>query len=194
MREGIMSYLPRNDDGGFTIVEIVVGLAVGLILLGIAVRMFIVQQEVFDLQEQLSEMHQNIRVAMDTITRDARMAGYDPTSADFDGIPYDVTQLEIYADLDGDGTTTGTHEAIIYSYGTDTIDRDTGGGLQTLVENIQAFTFNYLGANGSNTTTSSSIRQIQIQITGRTSKIVPNIGTYRYGTLTTFVTPINLGY
>ncbi len=187
----------EKEEQGFTIIEILIGLVVGLTLLGATVTMFVVQHVAFNRQQELSEMQQNMRVAFDMITREARMAGYDPSGAGFDGIPYDVGTLTVRADLDGDGTTTSSQEEIKYAYyGTPDfqIKRDTGGGFQPLAEDIQAFTFNYLNEDGNGTTTTSAIRQIEIQITGRTSQIDPKIGDYRYGTLTSVVTPQNLGF
>ncbi len=204
-----MSYLPENNEHGFTIVELVVGLAIGLILLGVAVKIFLVQQRAYNVQEQLSEMQQNIRVAMDMIVKETKMAGYNPTGAIFDGIEYDATktQLRILADLNGDGTTTATtNEYITYQHYGDPdfqIKRkgNTSGSFQPIVNNITEFTFDYLNASGVGTDTSTDIRQIEITITGRTDKTDPDLKRadpdgegYRYGTLTTHVTPENLGF
>ncbi len=201
-----MSYSPENNERGFTIIELVVGLAISLILLGVAVKIFLVQQRSYSVQEQLSEMQQNIRSAMDMIARETKMAGYDPTGAGFDGIEYDVTkiQLQILADLTGDGDTGDPNEDITYRYYPDPdfqIKRkeSTGGGFQPLAENIHAFAIEYYDANGGTTTTSADIRQIEITITGRTDKTDPDLKRvdgvgYRYGTLTTHITPENLDF
>jgi type IV pilus assembly protein PilW len=197
-----MSNSLTNNEQGFTIVELVVGLAIGLILLGVAVKIFLVQQRAYNVQDQLNEMQQNIRSAIDMIVRETKMAGYNPTGASFNGITYNTSQLQILADLNGDGLLTGANEDITYSYdGTDSqIVRDIGAGGQPVAENIQAFSFSYLDANGSSTTTSADIRQIDITITGRTSKTDPTreFATggdgYRYGTLTTRITPENLDF
>ncbi len=197
-----MSYSLKNNEHGFTMVELVVGLAISLILMGIAVKIFLVQQKSFNVQGQLSEMQQNIRAATDMIVRESKMAGYDPTGTAFSsGIIYNPSQLQILADLDGNGAATSTNEDITYSYnGTDSqIVRNTGIGPYVLAENIEVFTFDYLNATGTSTTTSADIRQIKITITGRTAKVDPDrkrvdgVG-YRYGTLTTFVTPENLDF
>jgi len=203
-----MSYSPKaelssceNNERGFTIVELLVGLAIGLILLGVAVKIFLVQQRAYSVQEQLSEMQQNIRAAMDMIVKESKMSGYNPTGASFNGITYDTSQLQILADLDGDGLTTGTNEDITYTYdaGNLQIERDTGGGGQPLAESITGFTFSYLNTDGVGTTTSTAIRQIEITITGRTARTDPDLKRvdgegYRYGTLTTYVTPENLDF
>jgi type IV pilus assembly protein PilW len=203
-----MSYSLKNNEQGFTMVELVVGLAISLILMGIAVKIFLVQQKAYNVQGQLSEMQQNIRAATDMIVRETKMAGYDPTDLGFDGIGNNssATSIQILADLDGTDTTTGTNEDITYKHYPNPdfqIKRkgSTGGIFQPLAENITGFTVLYFDANGDDigTSTLTDIRQIKITITGRTAKVDPDrkrvdgVG-YRYGTLTTFVTPENLDF
>jgi hypothetical protein len=115
------------------------------------------------------------------------------------------------ADLTGNGDTDDPNEDITYKY-YDTVDyplqikRKSGSGyFQPLAENITEFTFSYLNANGAPITDpidEPNIRQIEIKITGRTDKTDPDLDRvdgpsafgYRYGTLTTHVTPENLDY
>ena len=198
-----MSCSPKNNNGGFTIVELVVGLALTLIILGVVISVFNVQSKSYCLQEQLTEMQQNVRAAMDMMVREIKMAGYDPAGNGFNGIVYDTTQLQILADLDGNGTATGTNENITYRYYNTSdypfqIKRKTGSGsFQPFAENIQTFTFDYLNINGTTTTSSANIRQVRVAITGRTAKLDPDYNTnggYRTYNLTTVVTPQNLGY
>jgi hypothetical protein len=129
------------------------------------------------------------------------MARYDPsgvnsdadTGNDFVGVFVDATQLEIQADLDGDGAIDGTSEEnIIYAFDSanNRITRNTGGGDQPFVENVQAFTFVYLDENGDDPPTAADVRAIRISITGRTAK--PHNGGYRTYTLTSVVTARNL--
>ena len=186
----------KNDEHGFTLIEMVVGMAVGMIFLGVAVRLFVLQQAAFDKQGEVTQMQQNIRAAMDMVVREAKMAGYNPTGADITtGITYATDELKIVADIDGDGTTTSSNEEIIYKHygGTYELKRKSNAsGFQPVVENIYAFTFEYLNEDSNATTTSSAIRQIKVTITGKTSKIDSGINDYRYGTLTSFITPVNL--
>ncbi len=212
-----MSYSPKadeaklsaceNNERGFTIIELVVGLAISLILLGVAVKIFLVQQKAYNVQEQLSEMQQNIRSAMDMIARETKMAGYNPTGASFDGIgnKSGATSIQILADLDGDGDTGDADEDIIYSYDPTGLQIERGGAGNPIAENITGFTVLYFDATGPpdiGTSTPSLIRQIQITITGRTDKTDPDLDRvdgpsafgHRYGTLTTHITPENLDF
>ena len=199
-----MSYALKNNEQGFTLVEVVIGLAISLILMGVAVSIFNVQRKSYSMQEQVTEMQQNVRATMDMMVREIRMAGYDPTESGFVGIGTNTTTLlQILADLNGNGTTTGINEDnedITYRYynASDAtypreIKRKTGTESQSLAENIDGCNFLYYDGNSIATTTASSIRQIRITVTGMTDKPDPNFG-FSYGTLTSLVTPKNLSY
>ena len=90
-------------ERGFTLIELLIGMLVGLIVLGALASTFIIQSKSYDVQEQLAEMVQTARAAMDMISREVRMAGYDPSlaSTGIVGIPHHATQLQILADFRG---------------------------------------------------------------------------------------------
>ena len=204
-----MCYSIKNKERGFTLVELLIAMTIGLIILTALSSTFLLQRDIYDDQEQIVEMVQTARAAMDMMSGEIRMAGYDPkgtmqrsdpTGAKFVGIPYDANKLEIYADLNGDEDTDEPHEYIKYTMDSDfpfEIRRDTGGGRQEFALNIQSFTFDYFDSNGNSTTTTANIRQIKITITARTSKpdrnYTPNSG-YRTYTLTSYITPRNLAF
>ncbi len=192
-----MQHSIQNKENGFTLVELLIAITIGLIVLGTLVGTLIIQRKTYDIQEQLTEMVQSARATMDIITREVMMAGFNPSGASFNGIPYSAGQLQISADLNGDGVTTDSNENIVYTFdGANLkIDRNTGGGAQTLAKNIQAFSFSYIDGDGNATTTTADIRQIQIAITARTAKLDPKYGAnggYRTYSLTSLITPKNL--
>ena len=186
-----MCYSIKNKERGFTLIELLIAMTIGLVILAALSSTFLMQRKTYDVQEQIVEMVQNARAAMDIITREIRMGGYNPAGASFNGITYSASQLQIKADLDGDGNTTGSYEDITYSYDATNfqIDRNIGGGNQPFAENIQAFTFSYLDGSGVTTTTTSNIRQIKITITARTAD--PGHTDYA---LTSLITPRNLAF
>ncbi|MBU4463389.1 MAG: prepilin-type N-terminal cleavage/methylation domain-containing protein [Proteobacteria bacterium] len=201
-----MYYSPKNRESGFTLVELLIAMTIGLIILAALSSTFLIQRKTYDIQEQIVEMVQTARAAMDMMTREIRMAGYDPTGAGFDGITYDADQLEIKADMyqtnntgNPDGDTDDSNEHIKYTMDSDypfEIRRNTGGGRQEFALNIQSFTFDYLDSAGSTTTTTADIRQIKITIKARTSKADSDYSAnsgYRTHTLTSLITPRNLG-
>lgn len=195
----------KHQEHGFTLIELLIAMAISTIVLGAVVSTFVIQQKSYAVQEQITEMVQTARAAMDMMSREIRMAGYDPKGAGFYGVPYSASQLQILADLRGDnagdppdGYTDDSNENITYAYydATDQIKRKTGGGyFQPFAENIQTFSFVYLNSDGSPTTTTADIRQIRITITARTAKRDPNYslnGGYRTYRLTSLITPVNL--
>ena len=199
-----------KNSAGFTLVELLIALALGLVVLTSVSNAFISQRKTYDAQEQMTEMIQGTRAVMEIITREVKLAGFDPQKGisghtNVAGIPYSATQLELRADLDGDGTASASdlNELIIYTHdGTNLeLDRNAGQawtGARLLAENIQAFTFTYWKSDGTEvlaTADEADIRQIKITITARTAKPDPGYGLnsgYRTYTLTSTVTPPNL--
>ncbi len=66
---------------GFTIIELLVALSISSILIAAAYRTFAGQHKVYHVQNQVMEMQQGVRVAMDILARDIRMAGFNSTVA-----------------------------------------------------------------------------------------------------------------
>lgn len=184
----------KNNEHGATLIELLVGLAIGMILLGIVIKIFIIQQESFHFQTQVSEMNQNVRSAMDMMVRDIRMTGYDPTGAGLVGLGLSSdTSIRIYADIDGSGGTNSADEDITYYYDPDDRQIERNGPDKPIAENIEIFNLSYLDKDGVVTAVATETRQILITIVGRT-KHEHRVTGYKYGTLTTHVTPKNLGF
>jgi type IV pilus assembly protein PilW len=186
---------------GFTLIELMVGMGIAMVMLAAVTSTFISQTKIYHAQEQVNEMQQNARGAVDLMIRELKMAGYNPAEAAFVGVTYNSTQLMIQADLDGDGeisTSSADYEQITYAYDSANkrITRALGvGGAQSLAENVTAFTFGYLDIAGNATTDSAAIRQVSVQITTQTSKPDPDYssnGGYRSYTVSATITPINL--
>lgn len=71
-----MPYLLKNNERGFTMVELMISLAIAVILLTVAIKVFTVQKNTYNSQEQITDLQQNIRSSMDELSREIRMAGY----------------------------------------------------------------------------------------------------------------------
>lgn len=183
---------------GFTLIELLVVLAIQGILLAAALASFTGQLTTHDLQEQVTAMHQNARAAMTMVVREARKAGYDPAGLNFAGISYDPVRLRIAADHNGDGDLSDSNEQVVYFHDVTgmVLRRDTGGGGQPVVEDVQAFAVEYLDDADASTTVTAAIRRLRVTITTRTAKRDPRYprnGGYRTHTLRSVVTPLNLG-
>ena len=209
-----MNYYDRNNERGFTLVELLIAMTIGLIIMTALSSTFLMQRKIYDVQEQVAEMVQTARAAMDMMSREIRMGGYDPTDAGFDGITYDAHQLQIQANIDDDEDIINAdgsydkNENITYTYYDENsaypyqIKRKTSNGdFVSFAENIEEFTFVYLKADGVTEVTTSAenddIRQIKITITARTARPDSDYsanGGYRTYTLTSFITPRNLAF
>ncbi len=193
----------NRNSGGFTLIELLVSMGIGMVVLAAVTTTFMSQTRFYSAQEQVNEMEQNGRGALDLISRELKMAGYNPAGASFNGVTYvNTSQIQINADLNAvSGIQDGTDENITYAYDNANlqITRTVGGGTaQVLADNITALTFTCYKANGTTTTTiSSEIRQVKIDITATTAKPDPNYtanGGYREYTVSATVTPLNLAF
>lgn len=162
-----------NNRSGFTLVELVVALGLTAIVATAVFNLFTSQTRSFDIQEQNVALHQNLRVSMEVMQRDLRMAGFDPTIttgifAITDVRNRDLTNalningehsIQFTADLDSNGVV-GAGETFAYSIydspvatpdGIRDLARQVGGGgrqmLGEAVENL-GFAYAYTDDDG----------------------------------------------
>jgi type IV pilus assembly protein PilW len=157
-----------NPQQGFTLVELLVAMAMAVIVIGAIYSTFKSQQDSYVNQEVVAEMQQNLRAALYMMARDIRIAGYDPSevadagivsagrnSINFtfdinDGIDNDAdgTVDEIDEPIISDGDVTDANENITYSLDTTDADnpklvRNAGGGDQPVADYIDEVGFAY---------------------------------------------------
>ena len=210
-----MSMSRFKNDAGFTLMEVLVSMTIGLVVLAGVARTFTAQTRQNNAEEQITQMQQNARAALDLMVREIHMAKYNPSGNAFPtgtyGVPYSATQLQIQADMNNSGAVNTTTcdpadstsmENIIYAWDSANlrITRQCGstGTAELLADYITAFTFNYYDANGSAVTSSGNsgnIRKVAISLTARTAKLDPNYpsnGGYRTFQISAEITPPNL--
>ena len=68
--------MDMKKNAGFTLVELLVAIALGLVLLAGLYKTFRTQHDTYVVQDQVAAMQQNLRAAMYLITRDLQMAGW----------------------------------------------------------------------------------------------------------------------
>jgi type IV pilus assembly protein PilW len=149
-----------NNSKGFTLVELLIAMAITGIVAGAIFTAFQSQQKSYLIQDQVAEMQRNIRAAMDIMIRDIRMAGYDPTRFSGGATITDNStsaRIQVTMDLNKDHDCNDNNENITYGFsnandadgngiadaGAAELGRDTGGGFQPIAENIQAIGFAY---------------------------------------------------
>jgi type IV pilus assembly protein PilW len=180
------------NNRGFTLVELIIAMAVGMIVLGAVYAVFIAQNKHLANQEQLTEMHQNARIAMEMMVREISMAGYNPTgattrpgivAAGANSITFsmDITDTGDTTKI-ADGLTDGPNEYITYDlYTTSDGIRALGrkstssANRQPVVENVESLSFIYYDGATPPTPTAvlANIRSVKITIVSRTAKDDP---------------------
>jgi len=204
-----MKQFRLEKDSGFTLVEMMVSLGIGMVIVAAVTTTFMTQTKVYNAQEHVNDMQQNARAALDMIARELKMAGYKPNTGPVYGlgalgVNLDNTKLVIEADLNEDNSingTAGSLERITYAYnsGTKQITRRLGSGTSSVfADNITAFNFTYLKADGvTPATLAAEIRQVKIDITAKTAAPDPSFpgnSGYRTYQVSATITPPNLGY
>jgi type IV pilus assembly protein PilW len=204
----------KNIQGGFTLVELLVTLLISGIVITSIYSAFQSQQNSYLAQDQVTEMQQNIRAGSEVMTREIRMAGYNPTGTANAGIVAATrSRLNFTQDItdnagtdQGDGDCNDSNENITFGFsnandanvdgiadnavplaGAAPLGRNTGGGFQSIANNIAAIEFYYTLADGSQTLTPANpadIRFVQITILARAANADRNF-THR----ATYMTP-----
>lgn len=181
-----------DNRHGFTLVEMMITLVISGIIVSAIYAAYVTQQRVYLAQEQVAEMQQNLRAAADILTREIRMAGYDPTGdAEAEITTLGPGQFSFSFDGNEDGDISDTGEIIDFGFsaaaGNDTdrngipdtltagvpnalsMGRQTGGagGYQAIAENFQAIEFHYLDEDGSPTADPAAVRTVQASLLAR---------------------------
>lgn len=145
-----MGYLYRETQcQGFTLIEILIALAIsGIIMTGVYTT-YMSQQKNYIIQNQIVDMHQGLRAVFYIMTKEIRMAGYDPQMTNnYKVIRASEDAFRFDADLNHDGGTPGSGESFLYEiYDGDKLRRTPKGSAVAL--NIEALSFAYAyGSNG----------------------------------------------
>jgi type IV pilus assembly protein PilW len=160
----------RNQQQGFTLVELMVAMAILGIVMGAIYSTYKSQQDSYVAQEQVVEMQQNLRASLYKLAKDLRAAGYNPAkNPNIEGFRTEIpeeegeaspetstsaTSLAITADLDMNEQINADDdiEQIAYRFnnGNLTLEKfmydaaTTSWNWQTVADNIDAVNFVYL--------------------------------------------------
>jgi type II secretory pathway component PulJ len=144
-----------KNKKAFTVVELLVAMAMSLAILGAARAMYVLQAHTMKAQENQMEAEEYARVSLDLMAREIRNLGYFPkqtpcaSPANTKGIvSASATSISFVYDADSNGDCAGTNppESIVYTYDPTTKDitRTAGGSTQTLTNgNVSAFQLVY---------------------------------------------------
>lgn len=165
----------RNQQQGFSLIELLVAMAMLGIVMGAIYSTYKSQQDSYVAQEQVVEMQQNLRASLYQLSRDLRAAGYNPAkNPGIEGFRTEIpeeegeaspetstsaTSLALTADLDMDGSIDADDhtEQLAYRFNqpSGTLEKfmydtaTTTWNWQTVADNIDAVDFVYLDGEGS---------------------------------------------
>ena len=173
-----------HSKDGFTLLEIMISMAVTSIAMTALVGAFSAQQRISTRQDEVAELQQNARAAVFMLENDIRMAGFkgvdDQCNA---GITVDnVNDITFTycadadgSDNDGDSTIDETGELATVTYdiydgngsGDMDLGRQVGGVKRVVAERINGLTFTYFDGSGTSTATVGNIRSVQVTFTAK---------------------------
>ena len=70
----------RSNNKGLTLIELLIGLVICAVVIAGMYRLFVAQSKAYTVQDQVVEVQQGTRSAMEILLRDLRMAGFDSDS------------------------------------------------------------------------------------------------------------------
>jgi prepilin-type N-terminal cleavage/methylation domain-containing protein len=213
----IFKMMPSNlnkRNHGFTLVELLVAMTLGLVVLAAILNMFASQNRTSAVQQEVAYAQQNMRAAMDLIVREIRNAGYDPEDNGFDAIQTATSDsIRVLSNITGDdetGNPDDANEDVTYTIdnANHELERDGTVMIKDVVPNSLQFT--YYRPNGTafvpaDQNDRDDIRMVAIQFQVHTENEDPgysggydlypsNAGTCRVRTIATRVRIRNMGF
>ena len=140
------------ESWGFTLVELLVALAIASILLAAVVGLFTTFSSAYTKQNVAADVQQVVRAGVDFMAQSIRMAGLDPSQTGKFGITAaTASSITFSADLDLSGGNPGPTETITYSLNGDELVSNLDA--IPLVENVDivngpGLKFTYLDEDG----------------------------------------------
>ena len=138
---------------GFTLVEVMVCIAIISIVFGAIYRSFDIFNRSYTTENVKAGVQQKTRIGIDLMARDIRLAGLDPlglAGAGFISGGTNTSSIQFSADHNYDGDLDDPFENITYSLNGDILEQtsDLGSGsiAATLLNNVTDLTFTYLDA------------------------------------------------
>ena len=166
------------NERGFTLVEMLISVAIVMILMTAAGRSFLLQGDMFVAQNEVVGAIQDAKSGIKILTKDIQRSGYNPSGAAFSGVSCDSNELTLMRDTNGDGDTNDIGENVTYELDNGALTRNSA----VVVRNVQAFVVSYSGG------------VVTVTITAQTEKPDKNYGInngHRLYTLESKVRPRN---
>jgi type II secretory pathway component PulJ len=138
-----------KQQAGFTLVDILVGLAMASILMVAVVSLFTTMGRSYTTQNVAADVQEVTRAGVELMTQDIRMAGVNPRQISGVGIVAATpTSIQFTSDLNLNGAIDDTYEQISYYLNADRLMQQLfAGNPMPLVENVTILSFDYRDEN-----------------------------------------------
>lgn len=154
-----LQHKPITGQKGFSLVELMISLVLGLILVGGAVNAFISSKQTYSLQEAMSRVQESGRFSLDLMARDLRHAGISDNAwtspplvgyakgvtlpAAVDAVVVNSVQSEVVYIQNNEAITGGGDIAFYIATDAGTGNLALFRGLQAMVEGVEDMVVNY---------------------------------------------------
>lgn len=156
-----MKIQSKFNQKGVTLIELLVAMVIAAITMAGIYRVFISQTKTYAIQDQVMEVQQSVRGAMEILLRDLRMTGFDDDNVNSDVTivnplltPVQASDITInyeYYDRNLVGTEAQRYQSHQVRYWRNagdstlrrTITRDAAATTEIILENVSALTFTY---------------------------------------------------
>lgn len=185
---------PLKRQAGFSLTELLIVMVVSTLLLAGMMSFFTSQAKTTTMQVLTVDTVHRARTALASMTKEIRMAGYRSSGTAFTGISQaSAASIRILADLNQDGSISGSAEDITYAFSSDNKSISRNGSV--LAEHIESLALTYTMKDGSTTQAPadlSGIRKVRMTLIVRSSTIDPLTADYKRIELTSDITPRNM--
>lgn len=157
----------RHARGGYSLVDLLVALAVGGGLMASTLTLLHLGLRAWVWGAARVEAQQSVRYAVERMAGELREAGYDPTVAGIAPVVLaEPGRVVFQRDFNGNGVVDATRERVTYLLrpGETILRRDAGGGAQPVVENVRAFRLTYLDRAGAETSDPAAVTAVRIRL------------------------------
>lgn len=188
---------------GFTLIEVLVSMAITGIILGSIYSLFISSQRIYTVQDEFVQIQQTVRPTMDFMGETIRLAGLDPLGRnifgfrDFsgfgDGRSINATRIAFFTDADHDGALNASSDeqkGFALNVDVNGVALAAGsedfrlrqfvvetGTWEPIAENIEVLNFVYLDRNNAVIANPAvnfrDIRAVEIALIGRSHRTMP---------------------
>ena len=127
--------MKRGNAKGISILELLVTVAVVSLAMAGILEMLVQNSRINKSQQMTAQLQADARICLSMVIQKLRSAGWDPMNTGLGPVVLDadlgdlVSEIEIFADLDADGLTTGPGEQITIRHSGDRITWRTTGNV-----------------------------------------------------------------